>query len=67
MCSYVSVWARATVSSFFLLQLQSVEVMKINEREGGGRLRPRYCLPVSGQSPIDLLRSTLPASDKGLF
>lgn len=56
----------ATVSTSFLLQLQSVEVMKINERKGGGRLRSRYCLPVSSQSSIDpLLRYTLPASDKG--
>lgn len=48
---FLCVWA--TASSSFLLELQSVEVMKINERNGGGRLRSRYCLPVSGQSSID--------------
>lgn len=51
MCPCVYVWA--TAASPFLLRLQSQEVMKINERNGGGRLRSRYSLPVSGQSSID--------------
>lgn len=63
-CSCVYVWAAASTS--FLLKLHSQEVMKINERNGGGRLRSSYCLPVSGQSSIDSSPcSTLPASDKG--
>lgn len=30
------------------VQPQPAQVMKINERKGGGRLRSSYCLPVSG-------------------
>ncbi len=50
---YVSPCVWAAASSSFLLEFQSVEVMKINERNGGGRLGSRCCLPVSGQSSID--------------